>query len=100
MFLDSSIGAEIFFPAIKKLRVKSIQQQRLYGPTTNNYFWFRYPHHFEYLETLKVEFWLKIQLIFQNGLVTIPKFAQRFQKCPETKLAPLVVNVILEAWQE
>ena len=57
MFLDSSIGAEIFFPAIKKLGVKNIQHQRLYGPTTNNYFWFQYPHHFEYLETLKVEFY-------------------------------------------
>ena len=57
LFLDSSIGAEIFFPAMKKLRVKSIQKQQLYGPTTSNYFWFRYPHHFEYLETLKVEFY-------------------------------------------
>ena len=57
LFLDSSIGAEIFFPAMKKLRVKSILKQQLYGPTSSNYFWFRYPHHFEYLETLKVEFY-------------------------------------------
>ena len=34
---------------------------------------------------VKVEFWLKIQIVFQNGLVTIPKFTIRFQKHIEEK---------------
>ena len=57
LFLDTSVAQELFFPKMKKIRVKNIQQQRLYGPTSSNYFWFQYPHHLEYLETLKVEFY-------------------------------------------
>ena len=57
LFLDSDIASEVFFPKLKKRRVKNIEKQQLYGPTLSDYFWFRYPHHFEYLETLKVEFY-------------------------------------------
>ena len=47
---------------MKKIRVKTIQKQKLYAPTLDSYFWFRYPHHLEYLETLKVEFYCSFDL--------------------------------------
>ena len=57
LFLDPKIAEELFFPKMKKIRVKAIQDLQFYGPVESSYFWHQYPHHFEYLQTMKVEFY-------------------------------------------
>lgn len=53
LYLDQSKANELFFPKMKVLNAKSVTRHKGYGPTDSHYFWFQYPHHLEYKETMK-----------------------------------------------
>ena len=52
-YIDLEESAELFFPNLKIRQAKQLDGQPGYGPTDTQYYWFRYPHHLEYHETLK-----------------------------------------------
>ena len=53
-YIDEEVARDLFFPKLKIRNAKEITIQPGYGPTDTHYFWFQYPHHLEYKETLKV----------------------------------------------
>ena len=46
---------EVYFPTLQVSDAKSVSRTRKYGPQDEDYFWFLYPHNFEYQQALKVE---------------------------------------------
>ena len=46
---------EVYFPTLQISDAKSVSRTRKYGPQDEDYFWFSYPHQFEYQQALKVE---------------------------------------------
>ena len=45
---------QIYFPTLQIGNAKEITRTRKYGPQDDDYFWFLYPHYFEYQQALKV----------------------------------------------
>ena len=44
----------MYFPTLQVSNAKEITRTRKYGPQDADYFWFLYPHNFEYQQALKV----------------------------------------------
>ena len=53
-YVDKETSQALFFPKLKIKNAKDMNAQKGYGPTVSHYYWFKYPHHLEYHETLKV----------------------------------------------
>ena len=51
----NEIDHQVYFPTLQINEAKSVSRIRRYGPHDEDYFWFLYPHRFEYQQTLKVE---------------------------------------------
>ena len=45
----------MYFPTLQINEAKSVSRTRKYGPTDEDFFWFLYPHFFEFQQALKVE---------------------------------------------
>ena len=46
---------DVYFPTLQISDAKLVSRTRKYGPQDEDYFWFLYPHNFEYQQALKVE---------------------------------------------
>ena len=46
---------EVYFPTLQIKDAKHVSRTRKYGPQDEDYFWFLYPHEFEYQQALKIE---------------------------------------------
>ena len=46
---------QVYFPTLQINEAKSVSRTRKYGPTDEDFFWFLYPHFFEFQQALKVE---------------------------------------------
>lgn len=49
--VPNSVKKKLFFPNIGFLDTKHIETQSVFGPTKLEYFWIKFPHHLEYVET-------------------------------------------------
>ena len=46
---------QLYFPTLQINEAKLVSRTRKYGPTDEDFFWFFYPHNFEFQQALKVE---------------------------------------------
>ena len=46
---------QLYFPTLRINEAKLVSRTRKYGPTDEDFFWFFYPHNFEFQQALKVE---------------------------------------------
>ena len=55
VYIDSETAEDLYFPTMKYRNVESIEVQKQCSPSsTSNYYWFKYPHHIEFIETIKI----------------------------------------------
>lgn len=55
IIVDEKVAKDVYFPKMTFLRSKSTKELEIFGPNYP-YFWMMLPHHLEYRELLKVEF--------------------------------------------
>ena len=63
-YIDYNIAEHIYFPKTRFRKIRLIEEAPQYSPSEGDYYWYNYPHHFEYYEVLKVEVYCS--LTFDN----------------------------------
>jgi hypothetical protein len=55
--------SQIYFPTLQVNDAKTVTRTRKYGPMEHDFFWFKYPHQFEYQQAFKVEIYCTLEFI-------------------------------------